>query len=139
MEASADLTRARAIAERVAGQAYHAKAHLSVSEFADQEIVVTSGPLAGTRWRTAFAPYQESILNSCLTSEFTVVMGSSQWGKTACAAAVCAYHIAQEPSHTLVVSPTVDPMARDFSRNRLGPMIDASPVLRERIGKPRAK
>lgn len=132
-------TAAQAIAARVAHAAYRPKPRLTVSEFCDREIIVTSGPLAGTRWRTDFAPYQREILDAPLTAEFVVVMGSSQWGKTAIASNVVAYHIAQEPAHMLVVEPTVDPMARDFSRNRLGPMIEASPVLRARMGKPRAK
>ncbi len=34
---------------------------LSVSDYADSAIVLTSGPLAGTKWQTDFAPYQRGI------------------------------------------------------------------------------
>lgn len=104
---------------------------LTVSQFADQELVVTSGPLAGTRWQTDFAPYQRGILDAVHEPgvQFIVVMGSSQWGKTACAVAVVAYHIAHDPCEILIVEPTVDPMAKDFAKNRLDPTIKASPAL----------
>src|SRR3954469_16957574 len=97
---------------------------LTVSEFSDEHIIVTSGPLAGTRWQTSFAPYQRGILDVFQEPgvEIAVVMGSSQWGKTACAVNVVAYHIAHDPCPILVVEPTVDPMAKDFGRNRLEPV-----------------
>jgi phage terminase large subunit GpA-like protein len=114
---------------------------LTVSEFADKEIVVTSGPLAGTHWRTDFAPYQRGIMDVFHEPgvEVAVVMGSSQWGKTASAVNIVAYHIAHDPCPILVVEPTVDPMAKDFAKNRLDTVINASPALRGRVGKKRAK
>lgn len=114
---------------------------LKVSEFCDRELMVTSGPLSGTRWQTAFAPYQRGIMDAHHEPgvEIVVVMGSSQWGKTSIAVCKIAYAIAHDPCTVLLVEPTVDPMAKDFSRNRLKPVIDASPVLRERVSKPRAK
>jgi phage terminase large subunit GpA-like protein len=114
---------------------------LSVSEFSDQEIVVTTGPLAGTHWQTDYAPYQRGILDAFHEPgvQIVVVQGSSQWGKTACAVNVVAYHIAHDPCTILVVEPTVDPMAKDFARNRLEPIIAASAVLAEVVSKKRAK
>jgi phage terminase large subunit GpA-like protein len=114
---------------------------LTVSEFSDRELVVTTGPLAQTHWQTSFAEYQRGILDAFHEPgvEIAVVMGSSQWGKTACAVNVVAYHIAHDPCPILVVEPTVDPMAKDFARNRLDPVIAASPILRDRVSKKRAK
>ena len=114
---------------------------LNVSEFADREIVVTAGPLSGTHWQTDFAPYQRGIMDAFHETgvEIAVVMGSSQWGKTACAVNVAAYHIAHDPCPILVVEPTVDPMAKDFARNRLDPVIAASPILAEAVSRKRAK
>jgi phage terminase large subunit GpA-like protein len=114
---------------------------LKVSEFADEHIIVTSGPLAGTKWQTAFAPYQRGILDAFHEPgvQTVVVMGSSQWGKTACAVNVVAYHIAHDPCPILVVEPTVEPMAKDFARNRLEPVIAASEILSKTVGKKRAK
>ncbi len=114
---------------------------LKISEFADREIIVTSGPLSGTRWQTDFAPYQRGIMDAFHepSVEIVVVEGSSQWGKTACAVNVVAYHIAHDPCPILVVEPTVDPMARDFAKNRLDPLIAASPLLSDTVSKKRAK
>jgi hypothetical protein len=58
---------------------------LRVSEFSDAHIMVTSGPLSGSRWQTSFAPYQKGILDAFHEAgvEIVVVKGSSQWGKTA--------------------------------------------------------
>ena len=114
---------------------------LKVSEFADAHLIVTSGPLAGTRWRTDFAPYQRGILDAFHEPgvETVVVQGSSQWGKTACAVAVVAYHIGHDPCPILVVEPTVEPMARDFAKNRLDTVIEATPLLREAVSRKRTK
>lgn len=113
---------------------------LTVSQFADRELVVATGPLAGARWRTDFAPYQRGIMDAFHEPgvEIVVVMGSAQWGKTSIAEKAVAYHIAQDPCPILVVEPTVTPMAEDFSKNRLAPMIEASPALRDKISEPRS-
>jgi phage terminase large subunit GpA-like protein len=112
-----------------------------VSEFAAAEMVVTTGPLAGTRWSNDFAPYQVGIMDAFHEPrvEIVVVMGSSQWGKTAIAVNMVAYHIKHDPCTIQVVEPTVDPMAKDFGRNRLEPAIAASPALFNVVGTKRAK
>lgn len=114
---------------------------LTVSQFSDRELIVTTGPLAGTHWQTSFAPYQRGIMDAFHERgiEIVVVMGSSQWGKTSIAVNVVGYHMAHDPCPILVVEPTVDPMAKDFAKNRLDPVIAASPILRDRVSKKRAK
>lgn len=114
---------------------------LTVSQFADKELVVAVGPLSGTRWKTDLAPYQRGIMDAFHEPgvEVVAVRGSSQWGKTACACNLVAYHIAHDPCPILVVEPTVDPMANDFSKNRLAPLIESSPALKEKIKEPRSK
>jgi phage terminase large subunit GpA-like protein len=121
--------------------AYAPPPELTVSEFADAEIVLTTGPLAGTHWQTDFAPYQRGILNVFHEPgvQIAVVMGSSQWGKTACAVNLVAYHMAHDPCPILVVAPTVDPLAKDFARNRLEPVIAASPILQATVSKKRSR
>jgi phage terminase large subunit GpA-like protein len=115
--------------------------NLTVSDFCDREIIVTTGPLAGTHWQTDFSPYQRGILNAFHEPgvEIVVVMGSSQWGKTSCAVNLVAYHIAHDPCPILIVEPTVDPMARDFAKNRLDTVIQASPLLRDTVSKKRSR
>lgn len=114
---------------------------LTVSEFADREIIVTTGPLAGTHWQTSFTPYLRGVLDAFHEPgiEIVVLQASSQVGKTSAAVALVAYHMAHDPCPILVVEPTVDPMAKDFARNRLNPVIEASPVLRARVAKLRAR
>ena len=114
---------------------------LTVSQFCDQELVVTTGPLAGTHWQSEFAPYQKGILNAFDEAgvEEVVVRGSSQFGKTSIAVAIVCYHIKHDPCPILIVEPTVDPMAKDFAKNRLDPIIAASPALKECVSKKRAK
>jgi phage terminase large subunit GpA-like protein len=114
---------------------------LLVSEFADKHLIVTSGPLATTRWNTAFMPYQAGILDAFFEPgiEIVVLQASSQVGKTSAALVTVAYHIVHDPCPILVVEPTVDPMAKDFSKNRLEPIIAASPPLRDSVSKARAK
>lgn len=127
------------IARRVrAGYAPPTERH--ISSFADEEIMVTAGPLAGTQWRTSIAPFQAGIMDAWHEPgvEIVVVMGSSQWGKTAILVNIVCYHIAEDPSEILVVLPTLDPMAKDFSKNRLDPVIGASPELARRVSKRRA-
>lgn len=135
-----DPTAATALLERVCAR-FAPPPRLTVSEFSNQEIVVTTGPLAGTHWQTDYAPYQRGILDAFHEPgvQTVVVMGSSQWGKTACAVNIVAYHIAHDPCTILVVEPTVEPMARDFARNRLEPVIAASAVLATVVSKKRAK
>ncbi len=114
---------------------------LRISQFADQTIILTSGPLAGTHFQTSFAPFQAGIMDAFHEAgiEIVVVMGSSQWGKTTIAVNVVAYHMKHDPCPIMVVEPTVDPMAKDFARNRLDPVINASPEILEVVARKRAK
>jgi len=114
---------------------------LLVSEFADEHLIVTSGPLATSRWQTSFMPYQAGILDAFFEPgiEIVVLQASSQVGKTSAAVVMVAYHIVHDPCPILVVEPTVDPMARDFSKNRLEPMIQSCPLLRDTVATKREK
>lgn len=122
-------------------QAFAPPPQLRISEFADQTVIVTSGPLAGTHWRTDFAPFQRGIMDAFHEPgvETVVVMGSSQWGKTSIAVNVVLYHMKHDPCPILVVEPTVDPMAKDFARNRLDPVIEASPDIAAVVAKRRSR
>lgn len=114
---------------------------LTVSEFADAELIVPTGRLAGTRWRTDYAPYQRGIMDAFDEPgvEHVAVMSSSQVGKTSVALAIIAYHIVHDPCPILVVQPTERPMAKDFSKNRLEPLIRSTPSLRDRVSRRRQK
>lgn len=140
MNASSDYGTGLALLRRVRATCPPPPA-FTVSQFSDEHIIVTSGPLAGAHWRTDFAPYQRGILDAFEEAgiEILVVMGSSQWGKTACAVNIVAFHMAHDPCPILVVEPTVDPMGKDFAKNRLEPVIAASPILNDKVSKKRSK
>lgn len=114
---------------------------LKVSEFCDAELIVTTGPVAGTHWQTGFAPYQRGILDAFHEPgvEIVALKTSSQVGKTSIAVGIVAYHIAHDPCPILVVQPTVKPMAEDFARGRLEPMIEQSPALSAVVSKKRER
>lgn len=135
-----DAARVQASLRR-AKASYAPPPRLTISEFAEREIVLTSGPLAGTRWRNSFAPYQVGIMDAFQEDgvEIVAVMGSSQWGKTSIALNVISYHIKHDPCAILAVFPTLDPMATDFATNRLEPSIEASPALQACFNKKKSK
>ena len=114
---------------------------LTVSEFADYEIQVTSGPFQGTQWKTSTAPYQRGIMDAFHEPgvEIVVAMCSSQVGKTSIALNIVGYHMAHDPCPILVVQPTARPMAEEFSKNRLDPLIAASPMLKEAVSRKRSR
>jgi phage terminase large subunit GpA-like protein len=62
-----------------------------------------------------------------------VFMKSAQVAGTEFILNVIGFHIHYDPSPILVIQPNVKPMAEDFSKDRLAPMLRDTPVLRERI------
>lgn len=119
---------------------YRPPPRLRVSEWCDADLIVPTGPLASTRWRTDFAPYQRGILDAFDKPgiEHVVLMASSQVGKTSVAINLVAYSIVHDPCPILVVEPTVRPMAEDFAKNRFEPLVRATPSLAERMDKRRS-
>jgi phage terminase large subunit GpA-like protein len=49
------------------------------------------------------------------------------------------YYIDQEPSSILIIQPNVEPMAKDFSKDRLAPMFRDTPRLRGKVQDPRSR
>ncbi|MBF0342069.1 MAG: phage terminase large subunit family protein, partial [Magnetococcales bacterium] len=115
---------------------------LLVSQWADRHRVLSSvsssepGP-----WRTARTPYLKEVMD-CLSPsspvERVVFMSGSQLGKTEAGLCWLGYTIHQSPGPILMVQPTVD-MAKTYSKQRLDPLIEASPVLRDRVREPRSR
>ena len=102
---------------------------LRPSEYVDRDLIVPTGPLEGTRW-TCHA-FQREIMDAFddPAIEEVIVMGSSQWGKTSIACGLVAYHMEHDPCPIMVVSPTEDPMAKAFSRERIEPLLRKTPSL----------
>ncbi|OGR93699.1 MAG: hypothetical protein A2V88_00635 [Elusimicrobia bacterium RBG_16_66_12] len=112
---------------------------LSVSDWAERYRVLGSeaSELVG-RWRSY--PWQREIMDASITPGVReiVLKCASQVGKTEILLNIIGYHIHQRPCPILCVYPTVV-VAESASKDRLAPMIERVPALRERIAPPRTR
>lgn len=122
-------------------QSAEPRVRLAGSEFADAHRYVGTGPEQG-RWRTSRTPYLKEILDVCTDweTERVTMMCSVQVGKTETQLCLLQYYVQAEPAPILFVLPTVD-VAKEVSKERIGPMIDATPELAEKLAEeaPRRK
>ena len=124
------------------GQGLAPDPDLTVSAWADEHRFLSStassepGP-----WRTSRTPYLREIMD-CLSPshpvERVVVMAGAQIGKTECGNNWIGYVIHHSPGPMLMVQPTVE-VAKRVSKQRIAPMIEATPVLRTRVAESRAR
>ncbi|CAM4111584.1 phage terminase large subunit family protein [Mesobacillus thioparans] len=108
---------------------------LTVSEWADLYRKLSSESSAEPgQWSTDRAPYQREILDSITDpeTEKIVIMASAQVGKTEILLNGIGYHIDYDPAPMLLMQPT-EQLAKNFSKERLGPMIRDSSVLRGKV------
>ena len=115
---------------------------LTVSQWADTYRKLSPEASAEPgQWNTDRAPYQREIMDAVTDPEIEdiVVMTSSQIGKTEIELNIVGYYIHQDPSPIMVVVPNKDPVAKDWSRDRLAPMIRDTEVLKERVSDPKAR
>lgn len=115
---------------------------LTVSTWADEHrFLGSSASSEPGRWRTTRTPYLREIMD-CLSpshpAERVVVMSGAQIGKTECGNNWIGYVIHHSPGPMLMVQPTVE-VAKRVSKQRIAPMIDATPVLRSRVAEARAR
>lgn len=105
----------------------------SVSEWADhyRQIVGKSAPEPGP-WHTDRAPYQKEIMDSFSQRGIhdIVVMSSAQMGKTDMIMNMMGRMMHLNPGPSLLVMPAEDDV-ENFSKERLTPTIEATPVLNE--------
>lgn len=105
----------------------------SVSEWADhyRQIVGKSAPEPGP-WHTDRAPYQKEIMDSFSQRGIhdIVIMSSAQMGKTDMIMNMMGRMMHLNPGPSLLVMPAEDDVA-NFSKERLTPTIEATPVLNE--------
>lgn len=88
--------------------------------------------------RTPYAVEPMDCLSQTSTVEEVVLMWGAQTGKTRCGSNWLGYLIATNPGPVMIVQPTID-MAKRYSRQRLAPMIEESPVLRKRVKENRSR
>lgn len=122
--------------QRLAKQALLPPPDLTVSEWADahRKLSKESSAEAG-QWRTSRAPYQREIMDAINDPvvEDIVIMASAQVGKSEIILNALGYFIDYDPSPILLIQPT-EAKAKDFSKERVAPMIRDTPTLKERVG-----
>lgn len=115
---------------------------LSVSSWADAHRVMGNRSGHGAaRWRTAVTPYLREIMDALgprSPARRVVFMKGSQVGGTEAGNNWLGFIMHHSPGPILVVRPTVDE-ARRFSRQRLDPMIETTPALRDLVTEARAR
>ena len=109
---------------------------LSISEWADRYRYLDEFSASGrARWRTSFVPYLREILDVIgdVRVHQVVVMKSAQVAFTqGILSNVIGYHMHQRPCPMLLVQPA-DSDAQEFSKDKLDPVVDATPVLRRAV------
>lgn len=109
---------------------------LTVSQWADRNRVLPSKASAEPgEWRTSRTPYLQEPMDALSDhhpcSE-VVVMAASQGGKSEILNNWIGYSIDHAPGPMLVVQPTVE-TAEKYSKQRIEPMLDLSPSLRDKV------
>lgn len=109
---------------------------LTVSQWADRHRILSSRAASEAgQYRTGRTPYMRAIMDALSPSHpasRVVFMKSAQVGATEVGNNWIGYCVHRVPSPILAVQPTVD-MAKRLSQQRLDPLFEDSPVLRELI------
>ncbi len=115
---------------------------LTVSEWADAHRVLPQRASAEPgRWRTSRTPYLQEIMDNLSnrsSAETVVLMKGSQIGGTECGNNWLGYIVHHCPGPAMMVLPTVE-MAKRSSKQRIAPMIEECPELRDRVKDPRSR
>lgn len=122
------------------------KAHLAppprlkISEWADQYCYLPDNNAEPGRWRTSRAPYQQGIMDAICDPKIQkiTIMTSAQVGKTSMLNNAIGYYIHQVPRSVIIMHPTLKD-AKDWSTFKFAPMISGTPVLKDKVAKPRAR
>ena len=115
---------------------------LTVSEWADLHRMLSGRASAEPgRYRTVRTPYMREIMDRLSPGDPTqrvVFMKAAQVGATEAGNNWIGFAIHQAPGPMLAVQPTVE-LAKRNSRQRIDPLIDESPELRERVKPARSR
>ncbi|MDG2617742.1 phage terminase large subunit family protein [Thermoleptolyngbya sichuanensis XZ-Cy5] len=115
---------------------------MTVSEWAEKNRVLSGKDSAEPGpYRVSRTPYAREPMD-CLSAhspvEEVVLMWGAQTAKTTIGSNWLGYTADLNPGPVMIVQPTID-MAKRYSRQRLSPMIDESPVLREKVRENRSR
>lgn len=116
--------------------------YMSVSDWADKYRVLSSKSASEPgRWRTVRTPYLKEIMD-CLSPKSpiqkVVFMKGAQIGGTECGNNWIGYIMHKAPGPIMAVSPTVE-MAKRNSRQRIDPLIEDCPALKNLVSSPRSR
>lgn len=111
-----------------------------VSQWADSYRWLSSSSAEKGRWKTKRAPYQRAIMDC--TNEYgireIVLMTSAQVGKTEMLQNIFGYGVHIDPAPAMLVYPTLE-LAESYSKNKLAPMIESTPVLKDAFNDPKSR
>ena len=104
----------------------------SVSDWADNYRILSTGSAEPGRWKTSRAPYQKDIMDAFTQPGVHRVVAklASQSGKSDCMNNVIGRFAHLDPCPILLIQPTVE-MATDFSKTRVAPMIRDTKALNQ--------
>lgn len=116
------------------------KEPMTISQWADQYMVLPEGSNESGRYSSDTIPYQKAIMDAITDPEVVdvAVMSSAQVGKTTIIMCGIAYYIDYEPATQMLVMPTITD-AEKFSKTRLAQMIEDIPQLAEKVADPKAR
>jgi phage terminase large subunit GpA-like protein len=116
--------------------------NLTVSEWADRHRWLSSRASAEPgRYRTARTPYMREIMDALSPAspvQRVVFMKAAQVGATEAGNCFIGFVMHHAPGPMLAVQPTVE-LAKRNSRQRIDPLIEESPELRERVKPARSR
>ncbi len=115
---------------------------LTVSAWADKHRVLSPrGASEAGPWRTSRTPYLRDIMDALSPrhpAQRVVFMKGSQVGASEGGCCWIGYVIHHAPGPMLAVQPSVE-LAKRFSQQRIDPLIDESPALREMVAPARSR
>lgn len=136
------LKSARWLCHKVAAKALAPEPELTVSSWADaNRQLSTKASSEPGRWQTARTPYLREIMDTmslphpCTDGAF---MKGTQLGGSEALYNMIGYVADKIPCPMMLLMPTTD-TAKRVSKQRLQPMIDETPVLRERFSEQRSR
>jgi phage terminase large subunit GpA-like protein len=118
------------------------RAPLTVSEWADGNRILSGKAAAEPgQWRTSRTPYLREPLDMLSAEsdvEEVVMWFGTQLGKSESCNNWIGYSIDYNPGPVLLVQPTLN-LAKRYSKQRIAPLIDSTPVLRGKVRQSRAR
>jgi phage terminase large subunit GpA-like protein len=113
---------------------------ISVSDWADENYILTENSSKPGKWNTKGAPHTKEILNTIKDPKVRQIsyMKSSQCAGTECLIIITSYLIDIDPCHIMIMQPT-DKEAEDFVNQKLDPAFDEMECLKKKISKKKSR